>query len=407
MIVLDVSRLLSRAGRATPTGIDRVEMAYARHLIANGAAARFAAVGPIGGLGLLPDRAARDFVEAVAASWRGEQRAAQPPRRASLIACQLRLRLLGSTELALTRRLHIERAAVYLLVSHHHLEKEALLRGVRQRAAVRFICLIHDLIPVQFPEYARPGQAATHLRRIRNAAQFADALIVNSGATRAALQPHLARAGRAPPVLVVPFGTDLGPVPAASEPPIPRPYFVVVGTIEARKNHLLLLNVWRQLAADLGDGAPLLVLIGRRGWETENVVDMLERCPALRRTVVEHNTLPDSEMLRLLAGARALLLPSFAEGFGLPVIEALALGVPVLCSNVPGLRETGGAIPEFLDPLDGPAWRSAIRDYAAPQSPRRAAQLARLNGWRPPRWEDHFAAVEQFIGEVAAAPPIP
>lgn len=407
MLMLDVSRLLSRAGRATPTGIDRVEMAYARRLIANGAAARFAAVKPTGGLGLLPDRAAREFVEAIAARWRGDGASPQPTRPVSRIARQLRLRLLGSRELAPTRRRCTNGGAVYLLVSHHHLENCALLARLRQRAGARFICLIHDLIPVQFPEYARPGQAEKHLRRIRNAAQFADALIVNSAVTRDALQCQIDRAGRAPPVLVAPFGTDLPTAAPDAAPPLPRPYFVCVGTIEARKNHLLLLNVWRQLAAELGERTPFLVLIGRRGWETENVVDMLERCPALRPCVIEHGALSDAAMVPLLAGARALLLPSFAEGFGFPVIEALALGVPVLCSDVPALRETGGGIPEFLDPLDGPGWRSAILDYAASQSPRRAAQLARLNGWRPPRWRDHFAMVERFIGEVATAPPVP
>ena len=80
-------------------------------------------------------------------------------------------------------------------------------------------------------------------------------------------------------------------------------------------------------------------------------------------------------MVPLLRGARALLLPSFAEGFGFPVIEALQLGVPALCSDIAALRETGGAVPEFLDPLDGPGWHQAMLDYAAPRfaAPRRAA----------------------------------
>jgi glycosyltransferase involved in cell wall biosynthesis len=130
---------------------------------------------------------------------------------------------------------------------------------------------------------------------------------------------------------------------------------------------------------------------------------MLDRCTALRGAVIEHNALPDADMVRLVKGARALLLPSFAEGFGFPVIEALALGVPALCSDIPALRETGGSVPEYLDPLDGPGWRAAILDYAAAHSPRREAQLARLAGWRPPDWRDHFATVERFLAETSAA----
>jgi glycosyltransferase involved in cell wall biosynthesis len=131
---------------------------------------------------------------------------------------------------------------------------------------------------------------------------------------------------------------------------------------------------------------------------------MLDRSPALRGVVIEHNAMPDGEMVRLVKGARALLLPSFAEGFGFPLIEALELGVPALCSDIPALRETGAGVPEFLDPLDGPGWRRAILDYAAPSSPRRAAQLQRLTGWEAPRWDRHFAEVDRFIAEVAASP---
>ncbi len=405
MIALDLSRLLSRAGRGTPTGIDRVELAYAEHLIANRASACFTAVTASSGLGLLKPHAAEQFIAAIGAAWRGTLDQKRQDQKVRQIARQVRIALLASRERALTSRLRSSTGpSVYLLVSHHHLEKRELVARLKERSAARFICLIHDLIPIEFPEYAKPGQAAHHLRRIETAARLADALIVNSFVTRDALQPHLERAGRAPPVLVAPFGADLPAVPIDRNPPFDRPYFVYVSTIEARKNHLLLLNLWRRLASDLGERAPLLVLVGQRGWETENVIDMLDRCPAVRGTVIEHNALPDAEMVRLLKGACALLLPSFAEGFGFPLIEGLELGVPALCSDIPALRETGGAVPEFLDPLDGPGWRSAILDYAAPRSPRREAQLARLADWDPPRWDDHFAIVDRFIAEVAASP---
>lgn len=405
MIALDLSRLLSRAGRGTPTGIDRVEFAYAEHLLAEQGAACFAAMTARGGLGLLPDRCARQLIGAIGAAWRGGSDRARHDREARRIARRARLALLAGRERRLVSRLRREAAgSVYLLVSHHHLEEEALIARLKKRSAARFVCLIHDLIPIEFPEYAKPGQAENHRRRIETAARFADALIVNSGVTRDALQPHLDRAGRAPPVLVAPFGADLPAAAAGGDAPVGRPYFVYVSTIEARKNHLLLLNLWRRMAGDLGARTPLLVLVGQRGWETENVVDMLDRCPALRGTVIEHSGLPDAEMVRLLKGACAVLLPSFAEGFGFPLIEGLELGAPALCSDIPALRETGGAVPEFLDPLDGVGWRAAILDYAAPGSPRRAAQLARLAEWRAPRWDAHFAAVDRFIAEMAARP---
>jgi len=403
VIALDLSRLLSRAGRGTPTGIDRVELAYAEHLIATRTSCCFAALAPDRRLALLPHSTAEDFVREIAAAWSGPLDLNEQERRVRRVARRARLALLIGSERRLFGMLRDSPGgSVYLLVSHHHLERRRLIARLKKHSRARFVCLIHDLIPVEFPEYAKPGQAANHLRRIEIAVAFADAFIVNSAVTGAALRPHLDRAGRALPVLVAPFGADLPVAVENGVPPIDRPYFVCVGTIEARKNHLLLLNLWRRLSHDLGGRAPVLVLVGQRGWEVENVIDMLDRCPALRDTVVEHNALPDAAMVPLLRGARALLLPSFAEGFGFPVIEALQLGVPVLCSDIPALRETGGTVPEFLDPLDGPGWQRALLDYAALESPRRAAQLARLAIWRPPRWDAYFAAVDRFVVDISS-----
>jgi len=399
VILFDLSRLVSRAGRETPTGIDRVELAYAEHLIANGAPLSFTMMTPLGGLGVLPRAVAWDYLQRLGEAWRGAG-SPQRIRPAKRLARSLRAAALWRGERALRRQFRSETdRVIYLLVSHHHLEKRRAIARLKRQVGVCFACLIHDLIPIEFPEYALPGQNDKHRRRIETAAALADAVIVNSAVTRDGFAPYLARARRAPPVLVAPFGVDL-PAALPTEPPaVKPPYFVCVGTIEARKNHLLLLNLWRQLAEELGDAAPRLVLIGQRGWETENAIDMLERCPALRGIVFERSNVPDVEVTRLVTGAQALLLPSFAEGFGFPLVEALALGVPVLCSNLAALRENGGEVPEYFDPLDGLGWRRAVIDYALPTSPRRAAQLSRLFGWKPPRWQDHFAAVEALIAE--------
>jgi glycosyltransferase involved in cell wall biosynthesis len=401
-IVLDLSRLMSRAERAVPTGIDRVELAYAEHLIA---AARdrldFAGMLSWGRFGLLDAPTAIALVAALGRVWRSD-----PPDRAAEQAAARAIRALRRARLlrgGLGLAGALRRAAgrpVYLHVSHHHLDRPELVERLQQRTGARFACLVHDVIPVEFPEYVRPGHAARHATRMATVARFADLVIVNSAATRDAFRPFLERAGRAPPVLVAPLGVE---VPARPVTPAPAdaPYFVCVGTIEPRKNHLLLLNVWRRLAAEQGRAAPRLVLVGQRGWENEQVIDMIERSPAIQGLVEEHNGLSDTAMARLIAGARALLLPSFAEGYGLPIVEAFALGVPVLCTDMAAFREVAGSVAEFLDPLDGPAWRAAVLDYARPDSPRRAAQCERLAAWRAPRWDDHFAAVDAALGEIA------
>ena len=145
-------------------------------------------------------------------------------------------------------------------------------------------------------------------------------------------------------------------------------------------------------------------MVGRRGWENENVLDMLERCAAIDGLVRESGALPDREVASLLRGARALLFPSFAEGFGLPLAEALALGVPAIASDLRALREVGGGVPDYIDPLDGASWRTAVLDYARPDSHARKAQIGRMGSWKRPSWSDHFNAVDRLLDVVHRRP---
>jgi glycosyltransferase involved in cell wall biosynthesis len=395
-IVLDLSRLVSRILHRTPTGVDRVEMAYARELIRRAPPRlAFGAVHPTGIYGRLPEHVVLDFLDRTEALWEG--RRALPSRGvrrlATLMATLWRMRPRRVPK-ATGRR-------ILLQSSPHHLHDEALTRTILRRENARFVCLVHDLIPIEYPEYARPGGAALHRLRIATVAKLATAAIANSEATRAALLPHLRDVGREVPVRVAHLGLSRDVRPSRPGPADP-PYFVCLGTIEPRKNHLLLLHVWRSLSAEHGAAnIPKLLIIGRRGWENEQVVDLLERSPGLVGCVEERSRVADEELDDLVAGACALLLPSFAEGFGMPVTEALALGVPVVCSDLPALREAGGDAACYLDPLDGPAWRATILALAGETSEQRAARAQSLADWRVPAWSDHITIVLDLVEEVA------
>ncbi len=397
MIALDLSRLLSRARSATPSGIDRVELAYAQHLLARAGPHCFTALDALGRIGMLPRAEAELFVGMLAAAWR-DGAAPETRREIATLARRLRRAALFGGERRLRAAISDGGAPVYVLVSHHHLDRSRAIARLKAATGARFACFVHDLIPLDFPRYTRPSQTHRHRRRIATTAALADAVIVNSAATRAALQRRL-DPERPVPIAVAPLGFELPEMPEAAAGE--RPYFICIGTIEARKNHGLLLDLWQSLAAELGERAPRLLLIGQRGWGSERIAGRLATMPGL---VAEHRDMPDRQMASLLRGARALLLPSLAQGFGLPVIEALALGVPVICSGLPALRESGGEAPDYLDPSDAAAWRAVILDYRGDTS-RRQAQLGRLPAWRKPRWEDHFAIVDRVIAGLASARP--
>jgi hypothetical protein len=166
-------------------------------------------------------------------------------------------------------------------IGHTGLEKSAYPVQLASMG-VRPLFFVHDLIPVSHPEYCRPSELDKHVVRMDNVLKAAAGVIVNSQVTLDGLMRYADDAGKKmPPALVARLAAAALPVSSAHRP-IAAPYFVMLGTIEARKNHLLILQLWRRMIETQGDQAPRLAIIGQRGWECEHVLDMLERCPALR-----------------------------------------------------------------------------------------------------------------------------
>jgi glycosyltransferase involved in cell wall biosynthesis len=261
---------------------------------------------------------------------------------------------------------------------------------------LRAIYLIHDLIPILHPDHCRPHAVRRHTGRVASALRHGAGIVVGSDAVARDLAAH-ARAARlpCPPVVVAPLaGADLAraaPAPAAGA----DDYFVCVGTIESRKNHALLLAVWDRLRAEHRH-PPRLVIAGRWGTGADGVRAALAASGMAGGLIDIVEDCDDAALAALMQGARAMLMPSLAEGFGLPMAEALACGVPVIASDLPCFREVGQGIPCLLDPHDVAGWtvRIAGFDRAAAQRQRR---IDALRGYRPPRWDAHFAQVDTWL----------
>lgn len=385
-LLIDVTRLMyRRVTRTLPTGIDRVSLAYIDHYAGNARAVL--SLGPFSA-----PLSASDSAKMFGALQNAELPISWLAVRCVLKAVLWRWLCLGF------------RGSFLFNTGHIGLENRRYALGLR-RAGARPIVVVHDLIPLTHPEYCRPGEGRKHLARMRAAIHLSAGVVANSRHTLEVLTQFAAkRQWPLPPAVVAPLAPGL-PMSAAGPRLLQEPYFLVLGTIEPRKNHWMLLQLWRKLHATMGDAVPRLVVIGQRGWECENVVDLLERCEQLQGIIVERSACSDTDLNTWLHHAQALLFPSFAEGYGLPLAEALARNVPAICSDLPVFREIAGDIPEYADPLDGARWEALVRDYATPQSALRSSQLVRMQGYRATTWPQHFAIVDAMLQGLDAPRP--
>jgi glycosyltransferase involved in cell wall biosynthesis len=138
-----------------------------------------------------------------------------------------------------------------------------------------------------------------------------------------------------------------------------RQYFLAVGTLEPRKNLALALKAYQRLSSSERQECPLVV-IGMKGWHSAALEKQME--PLVRAgTVRQHGYVPRQELAALMAGAKALVYPSLYEGFGLPPLEAMACGTPVICTNVSSLPEVVGDAGIMVDPHDDTALLLALK----------------------------------------------
>ncbi|KTD64185.1 glycosyltransferase family 4 protein [Legionella shakespearei] len=279
------------------------------------------------------------------------------------------------------------------------LKKPSYIKTLKDKK-INLLSVVHDLIPVLNPEYCTPNNTHKFALNLDLILQHSKGILTVSQFTQDVLAHYVQSKGVfCPPTRPATLAPGWNADVINTQPLIEGPYFVTISTIGDRKNHVLLLHIWRDMVDRLGDKAPKLVIIGKRSTKCSYTISLLDRCQQLRHSVIETRC-DDQELVRYVKHARALLFPTFTEGYGLPLIEALSIKVPVIVSNLPVFHEIAGDIPEYFDPLDGIGWMQCIEHYAQEQSPRRQAQLERMSGFRIPVWDEHFAKVDAFIEDL-------
>ena len=266
------------------------------------------------------------------------------------------------------------------------------LAMVPRRSRIPGIAMVHDLTPRTHPERHTLKTRWTFNPFIKASLKAARAIVVGSEATRTELLEHFPWvAGR---LHLIGYGVDQFFSPAV-EPEEGeqtrqlfadgRPYILHLGTLEPRKGLLKLVEAWDRLH-EITPDAPSLVLAGGEGWDIRPLVDLIDRSPNSER-IHRPGYVTRDQARALMRHTEAFVLASEAEGFGLPLAEAIASGAPCIASDIPSLRESGADAALFTPAGDSDTLAKALARALEPETAAAMRQASANRGsalaWGP------------------------
>jgi glycosyltransferase involved in cell wall biosynthesis len=232
--------------------------------------------------------------------------------------------------------------------------------------AQRVVITVHDLSFVHFSRYLAPEALRYYAGQIEWAIGRADHILADSNQTRedlvhllGALPDKVTTVYLAADERFRPLSTPADQMPALQRYDLSPGYILFVGTLEPRKNIPTLLAAYRRLLDRSGTRVPL-VLVGKRGWSADDIFETLETLQLGRQVRIIDDCAGQEPLVQLYNGAGVLVLPSFYEGFGLPVLEAMACGTPVVAAHRGSLPEIVGDAGLLINPEDADGLASAI-----------------------------------------------
>jgi glycosyltransferase involved in cell wall biosynthesis len=280
----------------------------------------------------------------------------------------------------------------------------AELRQLRARG-VRIVILLYDIIPLTHPELCNPGHVTRFGRWFGDIRGIVDAMLCISRFTLSDCRKHFPETHRIPAEvtylgedLPAPSVTTIGHKRLAAALDTQAPVFLCVGTLDARKNQVSLLEAFERVWARHPETR--LILIGRPGWRSDALVRRIRAHMHFDRELFWFDDVHDADLVLSYARARALVFPSISEGFGLPLVEALSLAVPVLASDIEVFREIGQSWVRYFDPAE-PAQIAESVLATLSRTRDEDAQAAQSFSW--PSWEDSTRGMIDALVRLAPA----
>lgn len=259
------------------------------------------------------------------------------------------------------------------------------------------VMTVHDLTHLHYPETQPRDRLAEIERRVGKGVEKAARILVDSAFIGSEVVKHFGLPSDR--VVVAPLGCSSAFHPRDESATLDtlqplglafRQYLLCVGTLEPRKNLRLALSAYARLPADIRARYPL-VLVGMPGWREQEFVPELRKALATGQVRLA-GYMGQGDLTNIIAGARALIYPSLYEGFGLPVLEAMASGTPVILSNRASLPEIAGTAGIIVDAADASQLTEAMRTMIEDDARWNACRQAGLDQAVRFSWE-HCAAI--------------
>lgn len=262
------------------------------------------------------------------------------------------------------------------------------------------VTTIYDLSALLFPEYHTEETREIQTRKYRFAREEADVVVAISEATKHDIVKHLGIDSQRVYVVYPGYDDIFHPLPDEEKIEVvlkslglkPNGYLLHVGTLEPRKNLLRLVRAYYSVQGEVSGPLPKLVLVGAPGWKFREIFELIGNL-GLDKDVLYLGRVPRMTLPYLYAGARIFVYPSLYEGFGLPPLEAMACGTPVITSNISSLPEVVGEAGIMVPPTDIDALIEAIRSLVNDSDLRAALSIDGLKRARHFSWHKSARAL--------------
>lgn len=265
---------------------------------------------------------------------------------------------------------------------------------IKRKVDIHLRLLCHDLIPINYPEFFLSQNTRLFSKYIHQTFKVVDHFYCNSEFTKNELAEYQAKVdNKKTPMSVVTLGCDLHIKQVMNESSeqlkdmVNQPYVLFVSTIETRKNHDLIYQMYLKLLEQGVENLPRVYFVGRRGWKVEKLLHNLDHDSRIKDKIFILDNVSDSDLIQLYQHCWFTLYPSFIEGYGLPVAESLSLGKFCLSSNTGSLLEVGGSYIDYADPHHLEQWIERFKflinhpDYITEK------ERKIFNEYQPASWE--------------------